>query len=66
MAALRAHASQLEGAGPDTYLTAPGFLAEVEARSPPSARHRGRFGEGYRQRGPVAVRDARALLGEPS
>ncbi len=63
-AALRAHASQLDPArGPATYLTHPGFLAEVEAR----ALHFGsligvRYGEGFRLRGPVPIADARALL----
>jgi len=65
MTALRAHASQLDAAaGPATYLTAPDFLGEVEAR----ARHWGaligaRHGEAYRARGPIAMRDARSLLG---
>lgn len=64
VAALAAHASQLAGgAGPETYLTHPDFLPEVEGR----ARHYGsligaRFGEGYRTRGPLAIADARALL----
>ncbi len=64
-AAIRAHASQLDpAAGPSTYLTAPGFLAEVEARARVfGALAGGTFGEGYRTRGPLAVRDARALLG---
>jgi bacillithiol biosynthesis deacetylase BshB1 len=63
-AALAAHRSQLDpAAGPATYLTQPDFLSEVEAR----ARNFGamigaRYGEGYRTRGPVAIRDARALL----
>lgn len=64
MAALAAHRSQLDpAAGPATYLTAPGFLEEVEARG----RHFGalagvRHGEGYRLRGPVVLHDARVLL----
>ena len=63
-AAVSAHASQLGGgAGPETYLTTPEFLAEIEAR----ARHWGsligaRHGEGYRAIGPIAVADARLLL----
>jgi bacillithiol biosynthesis deacetylase BshB1 len=63
--ALEAHASQLDpGRGPATYLTAPEFLAEIEAR----ARHWGaligaRHGEAYRTRGPLAITDARALVG---
>jgi bacillithiol biosynthesis deacetylase BshB1 len=63
--ALRAHRSQLDpAAGPPTYLTQPGFLAEVEAR----ARHWGaligaRHGEAFRTRGPLAVADARVLVG---
>lgn len=62
--ALAAHASQLDPArGAATYLTAPGFLEEIEAR----ARHWGaligaRYGEGYRTRGPLGIADARALL----
>lgn len=65
MAALRAHASQLDPArGPATYLTRPDFLDEVEAR----ARSFGALigathGEGFRSRGPLAVTDARVLLG---
>lgn len=64
MAALRAHASQLEAsAGASTYLTAPGFLAEVEARARVlGAQAGGTFGEGYRTRGPLVLGDARALL----
>ncbi len=64
-AAVRAHASQLDpAAGEPTYLTRPGFLAEVEARARVhGALAGGTFGEGYRSRGPLAVRDARALLG---
>jgi bacillithiol biosynthesis deacetylase BshB1 len=62
--AIEAHVSQLAGPeGPETYLTAPGFLDEVAAR----ARSLGAligvaYGEGYRTRGPLAVTDARALL----
>ncbi|TMQ68919.1 MAG: bacillithiol biosynthesis deacetylase BshB1 [Candidatus Eisenbacteria bacterium] len=64
MDALRAHTSQLEGSGPETYLTAQGFLAEVESRARVWGASIGvTFGEGYRVAGPVAVRDARALLG---
>ncbi len=64
MAALRAHASQLDpAAGPSTYLTGPGFLAEIEARARVlGARTGGTFGEGYRARGPLVIADARALL----
>ena len=64
MAAVRAHRSQLDpGAGPSTYLTQPGFLAEVEAR----ARHWGAligvaFGEAFRTRGPLGLADARVLI----
>ena len=63
-AAIAAHRSQLDPArGPSTYLTAPGFLAAIEAR----ARNFGTligvvYGEGYRGRGPLAVSDARLLL----
>lgn len=65
VAALAAHSSQLDpAAGPATYLTAPGFLAEVEARARVlGALAGGTFGEGYRSRGPLALADARALLG---
>ena len=65
MAAVRAHASQLDpAAGPATYLTAPGFLEEIEARARVlGALAGGMFGEGYRARGPLALADARALLG---
>jgi len=64
VAALRAHRSQLDpAAGPSTYLTGPGFLAEVEAR----ARHWGSligasFGEAFRTRGPLGLADARVLI----
>ena len=68
MAAVRAHASQLEaGRGPATYLTAPGFLEEVEARARTLGALIGaRYGEGFRVRGPVAIADARALLDGPA
>lgn len=64
MEALRAHASQLDpSAGPATYLTATGFLAEVEARARVfGAWAGGTYGEGYRTRGPLALDDARALI----
>lgn len=64
VAAIAAHASQLAGTpGPDTYLTAPEFLAEVESRARVFGAAIGvRYGEGFRSRGPLAVRDARALL----
>lgn len=64
VAAARAHASQFDAAaGPSTYLTAPGFLAEIEARARVfGARTGGTHGEGYRSRGPLVLRDARALL----
>lgn len=67
LAAVRAHVSQLDpAAGQSTYLTAPGFLAEVEARARVwGAYAGGTYGEGYRTRGPLALRDARALLGAP-
>jgi bacillithiol biosynthesis deacetylase BshB1 len=70
MRALRAHRSQLglDGApGPDTYLTAPGFLEEVEARARAlGARIGVRYGEGYRVSGPVPVWQVDALLRRPS
>ncbi len=70
VAALAAHRSQLgagagadAGAGAATYLTAPDFPAEVEARARVFGAAIGaRYGEGYRSRGPVAVSDARALI----
>ena len=64
MAALRAHASQLDpAAGEGTYLTASGFLEGVEARARAWGQHAGvTHAEGYRVRGPLAVTDARALL----
>lgn len=64
MAALRAHASQLDpAAGPSTYLTEPGFLDEVEARARLfGAQAGGTYGEGYDLRGPLVLRDARVLL----
>jgi bacillithiol biosynthesis deacetylase BshB1 len=64
VSALRAHASQIEGEGPATYLTDPGFLSEVESRARVFGASIGaRFGEGYRARGPIAIHDARSLLG---
>lgn len=65
MAALRAHTSQLAGSpGVETYLTDPGFLDEVAARARTMGALIGvAFGEGYRTLRPLAVRDARALLG---
>ena len=62
--ALLAHQSQIgSGPGPDTYLTSPDFLAEVEGRARAfGARIGVTFGEGYRVRGPIAIADARALL----
>jgi bacillithiol biosynthesis deacetylase BshB1 len=67
MSALRQHGSQLgAGAGPETYLTDPNFLAEVEARARVLGSSIGaQFGEGYRVTGPLAIHDARALLGAP-
>jgi N-acetylglucosamine malate deacetylase 1 len=67
MAAVRAHASQLDPArGPATYLTAPGFLEEIEGRARALGALIGaRHGEGFRMRGPVPVADARALLAGP-
>jgi len=65
MQALQAHRSQIDPAaeGPQTYLTAPGFLAEVEARARAWGASIGAtHGEAYRVRGPVPVTDARALL----
>ena len=64
MAALREHKSQLDAdAGPSTYLTAPGFLAEVEGRGRVFGAVAGAmYGEAYRVRGPIVLNDARALL----
>jgi N-acetylglucosamine malate deacetylase 1 len=65
MDAVRAHRSQIDPTvqGPATYLTAPGFLEEVEARARSWGAAIGvRHGEAYRVRGPVPVTDARALL----
>lgn len=64
-AAIAAHQSQLAGApGPETYLTHPGFRADVEARARAFGAAIGaRYGEGYRTRGPLAISDARALIG---
>jgi bacillithiol biosynthesis deacetylase BshB1 len=62
--ALAEHRSQIEAEGPSTYLTAPGFLAEVESRARLHGAAIGTlFGEGYRTAGPLAVKDARGLLG---
>lgn len=62
--ALHAHASQLDpAAGPATYLSAPGFLEEIEARARLWGAQIGvRYGEGYRLRGALGLHDARALL----
>ena len=62
--ALEAHASQLDPAqGPSTYLTEPGFLAEVEGRARALGALIGAtYGEGFRARGPLAVSDVGALL----
>ena len=71
-AALAAHRSQLDPealepggrVAPATYLTHPDFRAEVEARARSFGALIGaRYGEGYRMRGPVAIHDARVLLG---
>ena len=64
VAALRAHASQLDpAAGPGTYLTATGFVESVEARARAWGALAGvEYAEGYRVRGPLALLDARALL----
>jgi LmbE family N-acetylglucosaminyl deacetylase len=71
-AALAAHVSQLDPNATDaggrpaaaTYLTNPDFPAEVEARARSFGALIGaRYGEGYRVRGPVAIHDARALIG---
>jgi len=64
MNALREHRSQLDpAAGPATYLTAEGFLDEVEARGRIYGAQIGvRYGEGYRLRGALGLMDARALL----
>lgn len=64
MNALREHRSQLDPArGPATYLTAAGFLDEVEARGRLFGAQIGvRYGEGYRLRGALGLMDARALL----
>jgi len=66
MSALREHATQLgSGPGPQTYLTAPEFMAEVESRGRVFGAAIGAtYGEGYRAAGPVAVRDASSLLAE--
>ncbi len=65
MAALRAHASQLDPArGPETYLSRPGFLSEVESRARAWGASIGAaYGEAFRQRGPIGLFDPRALLG---
>ncbi len=64
VAALRAHASQLDpAAGPGTYLTQTGFVESVEARARAWGALAGvEYAEGYRVRGPLALLDARALL----
>lgn len=76
-AALAAHVSQLDpnaiepggGGRPAaaTYLTHPDFPSEVEARARSFGALIGaRYGEGYRLRGPVAIHDARTLIGAPA
>ena len=67
MRALACHRSQLDpAAGPQTYLSRPGFLAEVEGRARAWGALIGvAFGEAYRARGPLGVFDARALLDHP-
>lgn len=64
MKAIRAHRSQLDPArGPETYLTDPGFLGEVEARAKAWGAAIGAgHGEAFRLRGPVGLSDAHALL----
>ena len=64
MNALKEHVSQLDpAAGPPTYLTAAGFLDEIEARGRLwGAAIGARYGEGYRLRGALGLMDARALL----
>ncbi len=64
MAAIRAHASQLDpAAGAATYLTAEGFLESVEARAVAwGALSGARHAEAFRVRGAWPVHDARALL----
>lgn len=65
VASMEAHRTQFgAGAGPATYLTAPGFRAEIESRARVfGALAGGTYGEGYRARGPVAIQDPVALLG---
>jgi N-acetylglucosamine malate deacetylase 1 len=62
--AVAAHRSQLAASeGPETYLTRPDFLPEVEARARVFGAAIGvRYGEGYRVEHPLAIADARALL----
>lgn len=65
--ALAEHRSQFQGEGAATYLTAPSFIAEVEARARVFGASIGSdFGEGFRVASPFAIRDARALLGGPA
>ena len=67
MRALDAHAGQLGGPGPSTYLTAPDFRAEVESRARVFGAAIGAtYGEGYRTGSPLAIHDARTLLAEAS
>lgn len=63
MAAVRAHASQLDpAAGASTYLTAPGFLEAVESRARAwGALIGATHGEAFRVRGPFAVHDLAAF-----
>lgn len=68
MEALQTHRSQLgtggaADVGPATYLTAPGFLAEIEGRARVFGAAIGvRYGEGFRAAGPVGVTDPVALV----
>jgi LmbE family N-acetylglucosaminyl deacetylase len=67
MRALACHRSQLDAArGPATYLTQPGFLAEVEGRARAwGALIGAAYGEAYCTRGPLGLFDARVLLQRP-
>jgi len=64
MRALACHRSQLDPRrGPETYLSQPQFVAEVEGRARAWGALIGvTYGEAYCARGPLGVWDARALL----